>query len=68
MVQNTRLITNEKFELVYPKQIIVNHGKYTWLNDFQFKTFDVWKNNYISKEFISEYNEVSVDSKKIIFL
>ena len=61
MVQNTRLITNAKFELVSPKIIIVNHGKYTWLNGYQFKTFYVQKNNYISKELIFEYNEVSVN-------
>ena len=50
MVQNKRIITNAKFELVSLKQIIANHGKYTWLNDYQFKTFDVWKNKYIPKE------------------
>ena len=50
MVQNKRITTNAKFELVSPKQIIVDHGKYTWLNDYQFKTFDVWKNKYIPKE------------------
>ena len=61
MIQNTRLITNAKFELVYLKTIIVNHGKYIWLNDFQFKTFNVWKNNYISKELVDEYNEVSAN-------
>ena len=65
-MQNTRLITNATFELVSPKQIIVNNGKYTWLNDYQFKAFDVWKNDYISKELISEYNEESVNNKKII--
>ena len=36
MVQNKRTTMNAKFELVSPKQIIVNHGKYSWLNDFQF--------------------------------
>ena len=65
MVQNTRLITNAKFELVSPGQIIVNHVKYIRLNVYQFKTFDVWKNNYISKELISEYNEVSVHKKNL---
>ena len=49
MVQNTRLITNAKFELASSKQIIVNHGKCSWLNDFQFKIFDLWKNNSILK-------------------
>ena len=50
MVQNTRLITNTKFELASSKQIIVNHSKCSsWWNDFQFKTFNVWKNNYILK-------------------
>ena len=49
IVQNKRITTNVKFELVSPKQIIVNHGRYTWFNDFQFKSFDVWKNNIISK-------------------
>ena len=49
-----------------PKQIIVNHGKYTCLNDYQFHTFVVWKNNYISKESISEYNEEYLNNKKII--
>ena len=49
MMKNTRIVTNANFELLPSKQIIVNHGKYTLLNDFQFKTFNVWKNNYISK-------------------
>ena len=48
MVQNTKLITNVKFEFMSLKKIIANHGKYTWLNDFQFKRFNVWKNNSIS--------------------
>ena len=43
MVQNKRITTNAKFEFVSPKQIITNHGNYSWLNDFQFKSFDVWK-------------------------
>ena len=50
IVQNKRITTNVKFELVSPKQISVNHEKYTWLNDYQFKIFDEWKNDYISKE------------------
>ena len=41
MMKNIRLITNIKFELVSPKQIIVKYRKYTWLNNFQFKTFYV---------------------------
>ena len=41
MVQSTKLITNAKFEFMSLKQIISNHGKYTWLNDFQFKRFNV---------------------------
>ena len=41
MVQNTKLITNAKFEFMSLKQIIVNHGKYIWLNDYQFKGFNV---------------------------
>ena len=61
MMKSKRIITNTKFELVSPKQIIVTHGKYISLNDFQFKTFNVWKNNYISKELIFVYNKVSVN-------
>ena len=34
MVQNERITTNSKFELVSSKHIVVNHGKCTWLNDF----------------------------------
>ena len=49
MMKNTRIITNANFELLSSKKIIVNHGKYTLLNYFQFKTFNVWKHNYISK-------------------
>ena len=60
MVQNTRLITYAKCELMSPKYIIVNNGKYTWSNYFQFKTFNVWKTS-ISKELIFEYNEISVN-------
>ena len=65
IVQNKRITTNAKFELVSLKQIIMNHGKYACLNDFQFQTFDAWKNNYILKELISEYNEVSVHKKNV---
>ena len=43
MMKNKSLTTNAKFELVSRKQIIVNHEKHTWLNDFQFKTFNLWK-------------------------
>ena len=64
MMKNIRLTTHVKFELVSPKQIIVKHGKYTWLNNFQFKTFYVWKNDSISNELIDEYNVVSVNLKK----
>ena len=60
MVQNTRLITYARCELMSPKYIIVNNGKYTWSNYFQFKTFNVWKTS-ISKELIFEYNEISVN-------
>ena len=61
MVQNKRITTNTKFELVSPKTIIVKNGKYIWLNDYQFQTFDIWKNNYTSKELIFGYNEKSVN-------
>ena len=45
----------------------MNHRKHTWLNDFQFKTFDVWKHNHISKELIDKYKEVlSVNRKRKI--
>ena len=45
MVQNKRIKTNSKFELVSQKQIIVNHEKYSLLNGFQFKSFDERTNN-----------------------
>ena len=58
MVKNKRIKTNAKFELVSPKQIIINHGNYTWLNDFQYKTFDEWKKENMSHEIINAYNDV----------
>ena len=64
MVQNKRITTNAKFELVSPKQIIMNHWKYSWLNDFQFKSFDVWKSNIKSNELITKYNDESINNKK----
>ena len=48
MIQNKIITTNAKFKLVSPKNIIINHGHFSWLNDFQFKSFDVWKNNNMS--------------------
>ena len=45
----------------------MSHGKHNWLNDFQFQTFNVWKNNSISKELIDEYNKkLSVNRKREI--
>ena len=44
-----------------PKTIIVNHGNYSWLNDFQSQSFDVWKNNIMSNELITNYNKESVN-------
>ena len=38
--------------------------KYAWLNDFQFKSFDVRKNNFMSNELITDYNEESINFKK----
>ena len=35
MMRKLRLITNVKFKLVSSKKSIANHGKYSWLNDFQ---------------------------------
>ena len=63
-MKNTRIITNAKFEIVSAKQIIMNHEKYTWLDDFQLKTFNVWNNNSILKELIHAYNEVLSVNKK----
>ena len=34
MIQNKRIRKNAKFQLVSPKQIIINHGQLKWLNDF----------------------------------
>ena len=43
----------------------MNHGKHTRLNNCQSRTFNAWKNNYISKELIDECNEMSsVDRKR----
>ena len=61
IMQNKRITTNAKFELVSPKTIIVNHGNYSWLNDFQSQSFDVWKNNIMSNELITNYNKESVN-------
>ena len=66
MIQNKRIITNAKFELVSPKQIIINHGQLKWLNDFQFKSFDVWKNDNMSNEIIITYNDEFFKNKKRI--
>ena len=43
MIQNKRITTNAKFELVSPNEIIIHHGNFSWFNNFQFKSFDVWK-------------------------
>ena len=40
------------------------HGKHTLLNDFQFQSFSIWKNNKITKELIDEYNEKSSVNEK----
>ena len=34
MIQNKIITTNAKFKLVSPKNIIINHGHFSWLNDF----------------------------------
>ena len=65
MMKKIRLITNVKFKLVSSKNIIANHGKHTWLIDFQLQTFNVRENNSISKELIDEYNEMLYVNRKI---
>ena len=40
------------------------HEKHTLLNDFQFQSFSIWKNNKITKELIDEYNEKSLVNEK----
>ena len=57
MMINRRRIINANFELVSPKRIMTNHGNYTWLNEFQFQSSNIWKNNTITKKLIDEYNE-----------
>ena len=66
MIQNKRLIINEKIELVSPNQIIINHGRLKWLNDFQFKSFDEWKNDNMTNEIITTYNDKSFNNNKKI--
>ena len=56
MMSNRRIIFNAKFELVSPIQIVMSHGKYIWLNDFQFQLFNIWRNNTITKYLIDECN------------
>ena len=68
MIQNKRFIINAKFELVLPNQIIINHGQLKWLNDFQFKSFDEWKNDNMTNEIIFTYNDESFNNKIIIII
>ena len=64
MIKNRRFIINAKFELVSPNQIIINHGQLKWLNDFQFKSFDEWKNDNMTNEIITTYNDESFNNIK----
>ena len=57
IMSNRRIIINAKFELVSPKRIMMNHGKYTCLNYVQFQSFNIWRNNTITKDLIDKYNE-----------
>ena len=57
MMINRRRRINANFELVSPKRIMMNYGNYTWLNEFQFQSSNIWKNNTITKNLIDEYNE-----------
>ena len=66
MIQNKIFIINAKFELVSPNQIIINHGQLKWLNDFQFKSFDEWKNDNMTNEIITTYNDESFNNNKKI--
>ena len=66
MIQNKIITTNAKFKLFSPTKYIINHGHFSWLNDFQFKSFDVWKNNNMSNKLITIYNDESINNKKTI--
>ena len=52
--------------MVSPNEIIIHHGNFSWFNNFQFKSFDVWKNDNMSNEIITTYNDESFNNKKRI--